>query len=184
MKKILLFAWEIIKIVVIALVIVIPIRYFVFEPFIVKGQSMEPNFKQSDYLIVDKISYRFREPKRGEVIVFEYPQNPSHKYIKRIIGLPGETISIQNGEILIYKKNLDSLILNELNYFPYEVYTRGNIRITLDKNKYFVLGDNRVGMSSYDSRHWGSLPRENIIGKVLFRLLPIDNISKIGIPVY
>jgi len=73
MKEVLLFFWEIIKIVVLALLIVIPIRYFVFQPFVIKGSSMEPNFHQGDYLIVDEISYRFTSPERGDVIVFRYP---------------------------------------------------------------------------------------------------------------
>ena len=75
MKKFLSFIWEIIKIVIIALAIVVPIRYFLFQPFFVKGQSMEPNFQNGDYLIVDELSYRLREPERGEVIVFKYPRN-------------------------------------------------------------------------------------------------------------
>ena len=92
MKKFLSFIWEISKTAIIALVIVVPIRYFLFQPFIVRGQSMEPSFYQNDYLIVDEISYRFREPTRGEVVVFKFPQNTSQRYINRVIGLPGETV--------------------------------------------------------------------------------------------
>jgi len=98
MKSFLSFIWEIAKIVIIALLIVIPIRYFIFQPFFVKGQSMEPTFENGDYLIIDEISYRFRAPQRGEVIVFKYPENPSQRYIKRIVGLPRETIEINDGE--------------------------------------------------------------------------------------
>src|SRR4030043_1009546 len=101
MKSFLLFMWEVSKIVILALLIVIPIRYFIFQPFFVRGQSMEPNFENGDYLIIDEISYRFRDPLRGEVVVFKYPNDPSQRYIKRIIGLPGETIEIQGGQITV-----------------------------------------------------------------------------------
>lgn len=177
MKRFLSFFWEITKIVIIALVIVIPIRYFIFQPFLVKGQSMEPNFETGDYLIIDEISYRFRDPQRGEVVVFKYPQNLSQRYIKRIIGLPGETIEIKDGKVLI-----DNKILDEKSYFPQFIQTPGNILITLNENEYFVLGDNRL--ASYDSRRWGSLPREDIIGRVFIRAWPITALAKIAIPEY
>ena len=172
-----LFVWEILKIVFIALVIVIPIRYFLFQPFIVKGQSMEPNFENSNYLIVDELSYRFRDPQRGEVVVFRYPRNVSQRFIKRIIGLPGEKIEIEAGVVMVNGK-----ILDESEYFPSGVQTLGNIQISLDENEYFVLGDNRI--SSFDSRQWGTLPRKNIIGRVYFRAWPITDLTKFEVPSY
>jgi len=172
-----LFVWEILKIVFIALVIVIPIRYFLFQPFIVKGQSMEPNFEDSNYLIVDELSYRFRDPQRGEVVVFRYPRNVSQRFIKRIIGLPGEKIEIEAGVVMVNGK-----ILDESEYFPSGVQTLGNIQISLDENEYFVLGDNRI--SSFDSRQWGTLPRKNIIGRVYFRAWPITDLTKFEVPSY
>ena len=104
MKKVILFFWEIIKIAFIALVIVVPIRVFIFQPFFVRGASMEPNFHNSDYLIVDEISYRFSEPKRGDVVVFQSPLNNRQRFIKRIIGLPLETIKIDRGKIYFEEK--------------------------------------------------------------------------------
>jgi len=181
-KKIFDFVLEIIKVVVIALVIVIPIRYFLFQPFIVKGQSMEPNFEEGDYLIVDEISYRFREPQRGEVIVFKYPQNLSQRYIKRIIGLPGETVEIKEGKITIYPPNGNGFILDESEYLPSWTQTGGDLLITLNKDEYFVLGDNRV--ASYDSRRWGVLPRKDLIGRVLIRAWPFNALAKITAPNY
>lgn len=177
MKNIFSFFWEIIKVVVLALVIVIPIRYFIFQPFLVKGQSMEPNFETGDYLIIDELSYRFRNPQRGEVIVFKYPQNPSQRYIKRIIGLPGETIEIKNNKVMINNKELD-----ERNYLPISIQTPGNTLITLAENEYFVLGDNRL--ASYDSRRWGPLPKKDIIGRVLIRAWPLTALAKITVPTY
>jgi len=172
-----LFVWEILKIVIIALVIVIPIRYFLFQPFIVKGQSMEPNFENSNYLIVDELSYRFRDPQRGEVVVFRYPKNISQRFIKRIIGLPGEKIEIEAGVVMMNGK-----ILDESKYLPSGVQTTGNTQISLDENEYFVLGDNRI--SSFDSRQWGVLPRKNIVGRVYFRAWPITDLTKIEVPTY
>ena len=177
LSSFLLFVWEILKIVIIALVIVIPIRYFLFQPFIVKGQSMEPNFENSNYLIVDELSYRFRDPQRGEVVVFRYPRNISQRFIKRIIGLPGEKIEIEASVVMV-----DGKILDESEYFPSGVQTLGNIQISLDENEYFVLGDNRI--SSFDSRQWGTLPRKNIIGRVYFRAWPITDLTKFEVPSY
>ena len=184
MKKLFSFIWEVSKLLIVTLLIVVPIRYYIFQPFIVKGQSMEPNFENGDYLIVDELSYRLRSPQRGEVIVFKYPQDPSQRYIKRIIGLPGETIEIKNGKIVIYEENSEVKTLDEFTYLPSLTQTEGNIRTTLNKNEYFVLGDNRMGMSSYDSRRWGPLPQENIIGRALFRAWPVAAIAKIEAPAY
>jgi signal peptidase I len=121
MKGVFLFIFEVIKIVVLALLIVIPIRYFIFQPFIIKGNSMEPNFHQGDYLIVDEISYRFKEPQRGDVIVFRYPQDTSQRFIKRIIGLPGETVTMNEGNITI-SKGIEERILNESDYLQKQYY--------------------------------------------------------------
>jgi len=182
MKKLLSFIWEIVKIVIIALAIVVPIRYFLFQPFFVKGESMEPNFQNGDYLIVDELSYRLREPERGEVIVFKYPRNISQRYIKRIIGLPGETVEIKDGKVKVYQKNSEIKVLDELNYLPAYFQTSGNLRINLNENEYLVLGDNRS--SSSDSRIWGPLPKEDIIGRVLIRAWPAATIAKIETPAY
>lgn len=173
------FVWEIIKIVIIALLIVIPIRYFIFQPFFVRGQSMEPNFHDGDYLIIDEISYRFNQPSRGEVIVFKYPGNPTQRYIKRIIGLPGETIEIKDGLITISNENY-SWSLNELFYLSESIATQGDVVISLSQDEYFVLGDNRN--ASYDSRRWGPLPEEDIIGRVVFRAWPVSALAKIEAP--
>lgn len=177
MNKIFAFFWEIFQIVILALFIVLPIRYFIFQPFIVKGQSMEPNFEDGDYLIIDELSYRLREPQRGEVIVFKNPRNPSQRFIKRIIGLPGEKVLIENGKITIFKGD-EKQVLEESNYLGLE-WTNGNIDIFLGENEYFVLGDNRN--YSFDSRQFGPLPRKYIIGRVLLRLWPPTSFAKIKI---
>lgn len=180
MKKALSFLGEIFKIVIIALLIVVPIRYFLFQPFIVRGASMEPSFHNGDYLLVDELSYRFREPKRGEVVVFESPLSPSQRYIKRVIALPGETIEIEDGKVIIKNGNPPKP-LDESVYLT-SSQTPGDITITLQKDEYFVLGDNRD--SSYDSRRWGPLPEENIIGRVFFRAWPTNALAQVEAPEY
>ena len=169
--KITAFLWETGKLAVISLVIILPIRYYVIQPFFVLGASMEPNFENGDYLIIDEISYRFNQPQRGDVIVFKYPNNPKQYYIKRIIGLPGEIITISDEKIVIKNK------ANPDGFAPEEDYlsgaeTNGNISATLGFDEYFVLGDNR-GASS-DSRMWGALKEEFVVGRALLRAYPFD----------
>lgn len=187
-NKYLSFAWELFKIAVIALVIVLPIRYFLFQPFIVKGESMSPNFKSGDYLIIDEITYRFAEPSRGDVIVFKYPKDTTQKFIKRVIGLPNETVDTKDGQILITKPALSGAegdgktsVLNE-NYLPKDLKTYGTINVTLGSDEFFVLGDNRE--YSFDSRSWGIVPRKDIIGKAFLRIFPVTALSGIPSPAY
>ena len=180
MKKFLSFFGEITKIVIIALVIVIPIRYLVFQPFFVKGQSMEPNFANGDYLIIDELSYRFTEPKRGEVVVFKYPNDLSQRYIKRIIGLPGERVEVVSGKVVVYNEQ-GAGVLEESEYLSL-VFTPGTVNLTLGEEEYFVLGDNRAASS--DSRRWGSLPEDDIVGKVFLRAWPLASFSLIELPNY
>jgi len=180
MKKFFTFVWELAKIIIIAAVIVIPIRYFLFQPFFVRGQSMDPNFENGDYLIVDEISYHFKAPQRGEVIVFKYPQDPSQRFIKRIIGLPGETIEIRDGKVIVYTKG-EPQVLDESNYLS-GLLTEGNIQITLAEDEYFVLGDNRP--FSFDSRRFGVLSEKKIIGRVVFRAWPFADATRFEAPIY
>jgi len=176
--------WEVVKIILIALVIVVPLRVFVFQPFLVRGASMEPNFHNGDYLIVDELSYRFRDPERGEVIVFKFPQDPSQRYIKRIIGLPGETVQTQNGSIIISssENGEDTFILDETEYLSSLNHNTQFSSFVLEEDEYFVLGDNR--RFSSDSRRWGVLPEKNIVGRTLIRLLPPNAFAKVEVPQY
>ena len=172
---------EIFETILIALVIVIPIRYFLIQPFMVQGQSMEPTFQNNNYLIIDKLSYRLRAPQRGEVIVMDSPANDGHFFIKRIIGLPTETLEIKNGKITIYnQENPKGTVLNE-SYLE-NVETPGDLSITLKNDEYFVLGDNRY--HSYDSRSWGVLKRDKIVGRVWVRLWPLNEITVFAAPNY
>ena len=182
-RKYLPFVWEAVKIAVIAFIIVAPIRYFLFQPFIVSGASMSPSFESGDYLIVDEITYRFSEPQRGDVVVFNtdfIPGYASQRFIKRIVGLPGETVDITNGQVEIIK-NGKTTVLDET-YLPDSLKTVGEINVSLKSDEYFVMGDNRN--YSYDSRMWGVVQRKYIVGKALFRLLPLASLSEISRPAY
>jgi len=164
--------WEFVKVVIISLLIVIPIRTWIAQPFIVEGASMVPNFHNGEYLIIDEISYAMTAPKRGEVIVFRYPLNPSEYFIKRIIGLPGEIVAIRGGIISIKQPDSsETLVLGEP-YIPDKVSTGPDETVELGENQYFVMGDNREASS--DSRAWGPLPKGNITGKVFVRLWPLN----------
>lgn len=164
--------FELVRFTLIVLAIVIPIRVFIAQPFIVNGESMEPTLASGDYLIIDEISYRTKEPKRGEVVVFRFPTEHRRFLIKRIVGLPGEIISISGNKITITDTEGKVTQLNEdyLNgdFSSYGTWSLGN-------DEYFVMGDNREHSS--DSRRWGVLSRELIVGKTFLRLFPLSGIS-------
>jgi signal peptidase I len=167
--------WDTIKFVALAALIVIPIRMFVFQPFIVSGESMYPTFNNADYLIIDELSYHFKQPERGQVIVFKYPNDPSRFFIKRIIGLPGETIMFKDRSVFIKNTDHPDGIKLDEPYLTQITIPGEQLEVPVTSDHYFVMGDNR-GFSS-DSRAWGLLPRENITGTAKLRLLPVSNVS-------
>ena len=165
--------FEIVKILLISLAIVVPIRYFIVQPFIVRGASMEPNFYDGQYLIIDEATYNFRNPERGEVIVFRYPRDPSQFFIKRIIGLPGERVQISNGRVHIFNDaSPEGILLDETYLMPKNHPTYPDEEKMLTSSEYFLMGDNRDFSS--DSRIWGPLNARFIIGRTLFRAWPLD----------
>lgn len=164
--------WELVRVVLLAVIIVLPIRLFIAQPFIVSGTSMVPTFHDSEYLIVDEISYRLDEPKRGEVIVFRFPHNPSVFYIKRVIGLPGETINIEKGVVTIKNEENPDGVKIEEPYVSAVVDDGRDMSVELKENEYFVMGDNRPASS--DSRSWGPLEEDFIVGRALVRVLPFE----------
>lgn len=164
--------FELLKIALIALAIVLPVRYFLIQPFNVQGSSMVPNFETQEYLIIDEISYRFEEPKRGEVVVFRYPENPQKYFIKRIIGLPGEEVEIKKGQVYIYNDQHPEGYLLQEEYLGDSTYTAQHEKVSLDKNEYYLLGDNRS--VSKDSRSFGPVNESFFIGKVWIRGFPLD----------
>lgn len=167
---------EAIKIALVSVLIVLPVRIFIAQPFIVSGSSMQPTFDSGDYLVIDQLSYRLDNPERQDVIVFHYPENPDKYFIKRIIGLPGETVTIQDGQItIVNEQHPNGFTLEEPYLSSDNRFTNDELNLTLGEDEYFVLGDNRN--ESSDSRTWGELPRNLVVGQVLTQLLPITEIS-------
>jgi signal peptidase I len=179
-----MYALELTKVVVISLAIIIPVRYYLIQPFYVKGASMEPNFYDNEYLIIDEISYRFNEPARGDIVVFKYPRNPEEYFIKRIIGLPGEKVQIKDGFVYLYnKENILGIKLDETYLQAGDrTYGLNEEIVTLRDSEYYVLGDNRN--SSKDSRSFGPVDKKLITGRVLFRGWPFDRINVFSAPQY
>jgi len=171
------FFWELIKVFLLAVVIIVPIRYFLVQPFFVRGASMEPNFYDGEYLVIDELSYYLRDARRGEVVVFRSPNNRSQFFIKRVIGLPGETVTIKDGRVEITSDDFDQgTILDESQYLSEKIRTGGQITYDLGESEFFVLGDNRAASS--DSRSWGALDEKGIVGRAWIRVFPL---SRLGI---
>lgn len=177
------FLWELARVVIIAFVVMIGFRFFIAEPFIVSGSSMVPNFHNREYLVVNKLGYHFNQPQRGDVVVFHYPKDPSQYFIKRIIGLPGEKVRIKDGKVVVFnKENPDGAILQEP-YLPNQNETFSNDPEkleTLGDREYFVLGDNRSHSS--DSRVWGVLPADDLVGKAWLRVFPLNSFGLTKFP--
>lgn len=168
------FIWDLVKTAVLVVVIAFGIKYFILQPFIVDGSSMEGSFHNNEYLLVEKIGYHFHPPQRGDVIVFHPPGQMNENYIKRVIGLPGETVEIVDNKVeIINSLHPDGIFLEE----PYisagvETVSESNNKYTIGRNELFVLGDNREHSS--DSREWGNLPIGNIIGRAWLDIYPFS----------
>lgn len=163
---------ELVQVVLISAAIVIPLRTFLVQPFYVKGQSMEPNFYDHEYLFIDKLTYRRDNPKRGDIVVTRYPRDPSEFFIKRVVGLPGETVEVANGKVRIYNKEHENgFVLDEHPYLDQD-YTPLTDTKTLKDDEYYLMGDNRA--ASLDSRIFGPVKRSFLVGKVWVRAYPFD----------
>ncbi len=176
-----LFLLELIKVAVLAGITIALVRYFLFKPFYVKGASMEPNFFDKEYLIIDELSYRFRAPQRGEVVVFKYPENPKEYFLKRIIALPGERVKVSEGQITIYNQEHPEGVILDESYLPEDLLTSGDRSFApLTQDQYFMMGDNRP--NSYDSRRFGAVDKSLVVGKVFFRGWPFSRAELISEP--
>lgn len=170
------FFLDILEVVVFAFAIFLFLYLLVMQPHKIKGASMEPNFPDGEFLLTDKVSYRFREPERGEVIIFKAPVAPDEEFIKRIMALPGEKIKVDNGHIYINGERLnepylsDSLVTSTGNFL-------GNSEFTVPAGKYFVIGDNRNHSS--DSRHWGPIEKKAITGRAWLIYWPLGSFGTV-----
>jgi len=172
------FILDIIETIVVALAIFVVCYLFLFQPHQVKGSSMYPNFHDGEYILTDKVSYRFGLPKRGDVVVFKAPKNEEVDYIKRIIGLPGDTVRVQDGKVYINDKlTIESYLPSDFPTFP-GTFSAEGANETVPDGSYFVLGDNRNHSS--DSREWGFVTKAEIVGKAFFRYWPIGEIGTIS----
>lgn len=183
---VLVYIAEFVKIFIIAAAIILPIRLFLIQPYYVKGSSMEPNFFENEYLIVDKITVNFQKLKRGEVIVFRFPKAEQKFLIKRVIGLPGEKVEACGNTVRVWNKDyLDGITLSENPYHPREFSGQMFQRCVTEQvgeHEYFVLGDNRP--ASYDSSIFGTIPDDHLVGRVIFRGLPVERVTVFGAPRY
>jgi len=178
--------FEMIEVFILAIVIIIPVRVFLFQPFFVQGSSMDPNFHDGQYLVVSEFGYKqtdftllskdivirpFKSIERQDVVVFRYPKNPEQFFIKRIIGLPGESVEVKQGKVYVYNtEHPDGFILNEQAYIGVNILTQDTPKRQIKQDEYYVMGDNR--MYSYDSRVFGPVNKDKIIGRVLLRAWP------------
>jgi len=175
-----IFILEMVKVAVLAGITIALIRYYLFKPFYVKGASMEPNFHEKEYLIIDELSYRFREPVRGEVIVFRYPEDPKEYFLKRVVGLSGETVKVAGGKVFIFNtENPGGFELGE-EYLPKNLNTEGDRTFKIGDNQIFVLGDNRP--NSFDSRRFGPIDKSLIVGRAWLRGWPLNKLTVFSKP--
>lgn len=165
------FFGDLLRFSILSVAIVIPIRLFVASPFIVNGASMDPTFHTGEYLIIDQVSYRFKEPERGDVVIFHYPKDPSKFFIKRVIGLPGETVVFEGDQIRIKKSDTDDGFILDQSFLEHTSVDSFEM-FRLKEDEYVVLGDNRTASS--DSRTWGTVNKKLIVGRAFLRLFPID----------
>jgi|GEM_PF-323868 len=171
--------WSTVRAFDIILIVGLIFRIFILQPFIVEGPSMDPNFKDKEAIMVDKLSLRFREPHRGEVVIFKAPPQPVDDYIKRVIAFPGETVTIDQGKVYINGKILDEKYLSAEGKIPEDApYFQKKI----DANEYFVMGDNRP--ESSDSRSWGTVPKDFLIGRAVLAVYPFDMFGLVPLPSY
>lgn len=177
------FIWETVKVVVISLLIIVPVRYYLIQPFYVQGASMEPSFYNKEYLVINEISYRFEDIERGDVVVFHYPRDPKQFFIKRVVGLPGEQVIVRDNSVTVVNSDHpEGFVLDESLYLGEASHTSGNLRVSLDIGEYYVLGDNRG--ASLDSRGFGPIERDVIVGRVWLRGWPLNRTKVFNEPVY
>lgn len=186
MRRFFASALEVIEVALIAVVAVAIVRNIFVQPFLVSGNSMTPNFSSGDYLLIDELTYRLRPPERGEVAVFHYPGDEGTYFIKRITGLPGERVVIENGRVIVFRPGKkEGEVLHEP-YLPPGTLTMprsgGKSEFVLGDTEYLVLGDNRT--YSFDSRDWGPLRVNEVVGLVRARLWPLGGIRVFAAPQY
>lgn len=171
------FFLDIIEVVVFAIAIFLFIYLLVMQPHRIKGSSMEPNFHDGEYLLSDKLTYRFRKPGRGDVIVFEAPGARGDEFIKRIIGTPGDKVSVKDGKAFVNGQQLNEVYIPTTTTTSGGAFLREGGEVTVPEDYFFVLGDNRSFSS--DSRAWGFVEKTKITGRAWFIYWPPEQFGTI-----
>lgn len=174
--------YEIFKTIAVMFLLAFVIRAYIVQTFVVEGLSMEPNFHDGEYLLIDKVSYRFDQPQRGDVVVFISPEDAKLHFIKRVIGLPGEAVEITQNRIFINNNQLQEDYLRRGEQTLISDNFTNDFKTVIPQDHYFVLGDNR--QNSKDSRLIGLIPKQNIVGRSFIVIYPLKNFSLVGHPAY
>ncbi|QQG43814.1 MAG: signal peptidase I [Candidatus Roizmanbacteria bacterium] len=180
LKTIIEFVMDILETVVFIGSLFIVVYLFILQPNQVKGASMDPTFNSGDYIFTSKITYKFRQPERGDVVVFKSPKNPDIEYIKRIIAIPGDSVSIKDGQVFVNGSILNENYINVTTNTWEGGFVKEGVLVTVPQNYLFVLGDNRPRSS--DSREFGPIPLSSIIGQVFYRYFPASKMGTINNP--
>ncbi len=162
--------------------IFVVVYLFIMQPNQVKGPSMEPTFRSGEYIFTSKVTYKFRPMERGDVVVFKSPKNPDQEYIKRIIGLPGDTVKVRGGEVFVNGAQLSENYISDKTSVFEGGFAQEDVQITVPSGKLFVMGDNRPHSS--DSREFGPIDQESLIGQVFYRYFPTDRMGPIKNPLH
>lgn len=171
LRNLWLFFLDFLETIVVSLAIFAVVYIFLFQPHQVDGKSMEPNFHNAEYILTDKLSYRIHAPKRGDVVVFHSPQDERVDFIKRIIGVPGDTVKVSGGHVFLSGVKLEEQYINEPGAVLAGRYMREGMEIEVPPDHYLVMGDNRNHSS--DSREWGLVSTTNLVGRAFFRYWPV-----------
>lgn len=172
LRSLWLFFLDFLETIVVSLAIFALIYLFLFQPHQVDGRSMEPNFHNGEYILTDKVSYRFGDPKRGEVVVFHSPQDERVDFIKRIIAVPGDEVMVKGGYVYLNNQKLEETYLNDPGAVTAGRFLREGQPVEVPNGQYLVLGDNRLHSS--DSREWGLITQGGIVGRAFFRYWPLS----------
>jgi len=171
LRNLWLFFLDFLETIVVSLAIFAVVYIFLFQPHQVDGRSMEPNFHNGEYILTDKLSYRLHAPNRGDVVVFHSPQDERNDFIKRIIGIPGDTLMVKGGFVYINGTKLEEKYINDPDQVLAGRFLREGESYEVAPEQYIVMGDNRLHSS--DSREWGPVNQSSIVGRAFFRYWPV-----------
>lgn len=178
LRNLWLFFLDFIETIVVSLAIFAIVYIFLFQPHQVEGKSMEPNFQNAEYILTDKISYRLHDPRRLDVVVFHSPQDERVDFIKRIIGIAGDKVALRDGYVYLNGQKMAEPYINNPGQVLPGRFIKENTEVTVPEGQFLVMGDNRLHSS--DSREWGFVTRNEIVGRAFFRYWPVAAFGVVG----